>query len=154
LAGELTAVYRGSGGAEADIQRYIQQMSRTPRKRRRSARSAISSGLLKSRLDALNDQYRQGMGTTAQQLQLLDPQAQLIVQHLGGFDAAGAPTTGNSSRGGGGPRPPNDPLTPAGGGTKGGYRRQPDSRSPGIYGAASGGTVGRAARRLSPARRA
>lgn len=122
LAGELTAVYRGSGGAEADIQRYVQQLSPNASKAQKVGTIRNIVGLLKSRLDALNDQYRQGMGTTAQQLQLLDPQAQLIVNHLGGFDAAGAPGNGPPPPGGssGGPPPnmPNDPLTPAGGGTK------------------------------------
>jgi hypothetical protein len=90
LAGELTAVYRGAGGAEADIQRYIQQLNPNASKAQKVGTIRNIVGLLKSRLDALNDQYRQGMGTTAQQLQLLDPQAQLIVHHLGGFDEAGA----------------------------------------------------------------
>jgi hypothetical protein len=91
LAGELTAVYRGAGGAEADIQRYIDQLNPNASKAQKDGAIRNIVGLLKSRLDALNDQYRQGMGTTAQQLQLLDPQAQLIVHHLGGFDEAGAP---------------------------------------------------------------
>jgi hypothetical protein len=111
LAGELTAVYRGSGGAEADIQRYVSQLS--PNASREQKEGAIRNivGLLKSRLDALNDQYRQGMGTTAKPLQLLDPQAQKIVHHLGGFDDAGTPNGP-----GGGPPPP--PITPATGPTK------------------------------------
>jgi hypothetical protein len=124
LAGELTAVYRGSGGAEADIQRYIQQLSpqcfaraeggRDPQHRRDCSSPASMR---------LNDQYRQGMGTTAQQLQLLDPQAQLIVQHLGGFDAAGSPQDGAggpTARAAVAPPPnmPNDPMAPATGQTK------------------------------------
>lgn len=113
LAGELTAVYRGSGGAEADIKRYIDQFSPNASEAQKLGTIRNIVGLLKSRLDALNDQYRQGMGTTAQQLQLLDPQAQLIVHHLGGFDAAGAPQDGS------GPSapPPGMGEPPQGGGT-------------------------------------
>lgn len=131
LAGELTSVYRGAGGAEADINRYIQQLNPNASQAQKEGAIRNIVGLLKSRLDALNDQYRQGMGTTAQQLQLLDPQSQLIVQHLGGFDAAGAPEGNNPAAppppgmggGGSGPTPPapNMPsaqLTPATGGTK------------------------------------
>lgn len=126
LAGELTAVYRGSGGAEADIQRYIQQLSPNASHEQKVGAVRNIVGLLKSRLDALNDQYRQGMGTTAQQLQLLDPQAQLIVQHLGGFDAAGAPQDhpggpAGPGAGNGGPPPPpmpNDQMGAATGSTK------------------------------------
>jgi hypothetical protein len=44
LAGELTAVYRGAGGAEADIQRYISSSIPMRHRRRRKARSATSSG--------------------------------------------------------------------------------------------------------------
>lgn len=129
LAGELTAVYRGAGGAEADIQRYVQQLNPNASQAQKEGTIRNIVGLLKSRLDALNDQYRQGMGTTAQQLQLLDPQSQLIVQHLGGFDAAGAPDNGSPPAGpaapgggtpptGGAPTLPNDQLTPSTGGTK------------------------------------
>lgn len=126
LAGELTAVYRGSGGAEADINRYIQQLSPNASKDQKVGTIRNIVGLLKSRLDALNDQYRQGMGTTAQQLQLLDPQAQLIVHHLGGFDDAGAPDNGSTPPGaapsGGGTPPssggPQDRVAPATGQTK------------------------------------
>jgi hypothetical protein len=139
LAGELTAVYRGAGGAEADIQRYIQQLNPNASKAQKDGAIRNIVGLLKSRLDALNDQYRQGMGTTAQQLQLLDPQAQLIVQHLGGFDAAGAPHgPGDNSQGGPAYAPP--PTGPNDGGmgpSANGVNEQPDPQSSGFWEAAA-----------------
>jgi hypothetical protein len=79
LAGELTAVYRGSGGAEADIQRYISQLNPNASAAQKKAAIGNIMTLLKSRLDALNDQYTKGMGTTAQPLQLLDPGAQKLL---------------------------------------------------------------------------
>jgi hypothetical protein len=109
LAGELTAVYRGAGGAEADIKRYVDQLSPNASKDQKEGAIRNIAGLLKSRLDALNDQYRQGMGTTAQPLQMLDPQAQLVVQHLGAFDASGAP---QGTPGGGASPPGVSEMTP------------------------------------------
>jgi hypothetical protein len=124
LAGELTAVYRGAGGAEADINRYIQQLSPNASKDQKEGTIRNIVGLLKSRLDALNDQYRQGMGTTAQQLQLLDPQAQLIVHRLGGFDAAGAPQ--------GGDKPPTAAAAPLPNGSGGGDGGDSGPTPPGL----------------------
>lgn len=101
LAGELTQVYRQSGGAEADIQRYLSELS--PNASREQKRAAITNmvGLLKSRLDAINDQYTKGMGTTAQPLQVLDPHAQQVVAKFGpGSTDGGGGSGGNNPFGG------------------------------------------------------
>ncbi|NDE16628.1 hypothetical protein EBZ80_17025 [bacterium] len=91
LAGELTQVYRQSGGAEADIQRYLTELS--PNASLEQKREAIKNmaNLLRSRLDAINDQYTKGMGTTAQPLQVLDPHAQQVLGIINGGGNAPPP---------------------------------------------------------------
>lgn len=128
LAGELTAVYRGAGGAEADIQRYIQQLNPNASQAQKLGTIRNIIGLLESRLNALNDQYRQGMGTTAQPLQLLDPQSQLIVHKLGGFDASGTP---ENPQGKPPPPPPSNDggPTPPMGPSANGFNETPDPQS-------------------------
>lgn len=104
LAGELTQVYRQSGGAEADIQRYLTELS--PNASLEQKREAIKNmaNLLRSRLDAINDQYTKGMGTTAQPLQVLDQHAQDV---LGVINSGGAlPSGGGNGTAGPVPRIP------------------------------------------------
>ena len=76
LAGELTAVYRGSGGAEADIQRYIKELTPDASEEQKRATIKNISGLLNSRLEALQDQYRAGMGLGGRDDTFLSPEAQ------------------------------------------------------------------------------
>lgn len=102
LAGELTQVYRNSGGAEADIQRYLSELDSAQSLEQKKSAVANMAALLKSRLDAINDQYVKGMGTTAQPLQVLDPHAvQTLSKYLPGFDPGNY--SGGSSGGSGGP---------------------------------------------------
>jgi hypothetical protein len=120
VSGELTQVFRGSGGAEADIQRYLNELDPNASAQQKQAAVSNILTLLKSRLDALNDQYTKGMGTSAGGLQVLDPHAvDTLQQHLPGFNAAdyGGPsgpsdsgTPGAPSNGG---TPPNDGGTPS-----------------------------------------
>jgi hypothetical protein len=82
LASELTAVYREAGGAEADIDRYIGQLS--PNASEEQKRSAIGNTvkLLKSKLDALNYQYSQGMGVAGKDLPVfLDKHAEEVFKN-------------------------------------------------------------------------
>ncbi len=83
LAGELTAVYRGSGGAEADIKRYIDELSPNASEAQKRGTIANIAGLLNSRLQALQDQYTKGMGVGAKDYQFLDPHAQQVLGNLG-----------------------------------------------------------------------
>lgn len=99
VASELTQVFRGSGGAEADIQREIEHLSPNASYAQKKASVQNIASLLKSRLDALGDQYTQGMGTTAEPLHLLNSHADTAYQALSKID----PNLGASSTGGGGP---------------------------------------------------
>jgi hypothetical protein len=94
LASELTRVWRMSGGAEADIDRYLQQLS--PNATTEQKQSAVKNivGLLQSRLDQLTNQYSQGMGTTAYPLQFLNPQSQELIAKITGQPMAGMTVPG------------------------------------------------------------
>jgi len=102
VAGELTQVFRGSGGAEADIQRYLSELDPNASEEQKKAAIANITTLLKSRLDALNDQYVKGMGTTAQPLDVLDPHSkQVLAKYLPGFTPPGSPPVGGAGGDGG-----------------------------------------------------
>jgi hypothetical protein len=75
VANELTKVFRGGPGAEADVQGWLKQLKDDSNPVTLHATVNMMVGLLKSRMDAIGDQYNQGMGTTADPLTLLNPHA-------------------------------------------------------------------------------
>ena len=88
LAGELTQVFRGTGGAEADIQRFLGELNSDGSQEQKGNAVANIAVLLKSRLDALEDQYTKGMGTSSQPLETLDPHAkQVLRSYVPGYEA-------------------------------------------------------------------
>ena len=94
VAEELTRIYRQAGGSEADIQRHLQDLStaQSP-EQRRGALYQIGS-LLDSKLNAMADQYGQGMGTTEDRLKLLNPHAAGALTHILSYGPNGTgPTT-------------------------------------------------------------
>jgi len=109
LASELTQVFRGSGGAEADVKRYLEELSPNASMEQKQAAVKNIAGLLQSRLEAVGDQYKQGMGKTIDPLQLLNPHAQKAFSAILGADGSGGdggpPATGT---GGGNPPGPFD----------------------------------------------
>lgn len=82
LAEELTAVYRGGGGAEKDVVRALETMSPNASEETKQAILKNAVDLLDSKLGALGDQYNQGMGTTRDPLQLLNAHAKETFQKL------------------------------------------------------------------------
>jgi hypothetical protein len=89
VAEELTRVYRGVGGAEADIKRHMADVSqKSSPEQIRGALYSISE-LLKSKLDAMGEQYNQGMGTTEDPLRLLNGPAQASFNRLLSYGAEG-----------------------------------------------------------------
>jgi hypothetical protein len=93
VANELTKVFRGSNGAEADVQGWLKQLDSTksPIELHATVRSMIDG--MNSRLDALGEQYTQGMGRKTDGIGLLSPHAadQLRKLQAGTTAAAGAP---------------------------------------------------------------
>lgn len=96
VANELTRVFRGTGGSVKDVTDWEAVLNAADSPEQLNA--AISQGvdLLKSRLDALNEKYTSGMGTTAVPLQFLTPKAQTTLDKLGGDGQPSAPRTKGS----------------------------------------------------------
>jgi hypothetical protein len=92
LASELTAVFRGSGGAEADVKRYLSELSPNASYEQKKAAVRNITELLASRTAAIGDQYNKGMGKSEDPLTLLDPKAAAVLQRIGGNSGA-APDT-------------------------------------------------------------
>lgn len=84
LAGELTQVFRGNAGAEADLNRNLAQLSAAQSTEQKKAAVKNVVGLLSSRIDELGQQYSQGMGRTVDGLHLLNPHAAAVLQRVSG----------------------------------------------------------------------
>lgn len=97
LASELTNVFRGSGGAEADVKRYLDELDVNASAAQKAAAVRNITELLHSRIEAIGDQYTKGMGKSTDPLFLLDPKAQGIITRLGSDANAPAPKTVNFS---------------------------------------------------------
>lgn len=82
VAGELAKVFRNTGMSQKEIDDWKDQISpsNSPAENKKVIESAIE--LMNSRLDAIGEQYNQGMGTTKDPMQLLSPKAQTTYQKL------------------------------------------------------------------------
>jgi hypothetical protein len=65
LTSELTRVWRQAGGSEQDIKDWASTIGDTKSKDELHGALNTIGGMLESKLSALDDQYRQGMGTNA-----------------------------------------------------------------------------------------
>jgi hypothetical protein len=88
VANELTRVFRGTGGAEADIQGWMKQLdgAGSPEALHKVVQSMAE--LINSRIEALGEQYQQGMGTTKDPITLLTPDKQKAFTRLMGGSSA------------------------------------------------------------------
>lgn len=76
LAGELAALFKGKGASsENEVQGWLDQLSANQSTDQKFGTARKLSELLKSRLDELHQQYKQGMGTTSQPFEALNPLA-------------------------------------------------------------------------------
>jgi hypothetical protein len=82
LAGELTQVFRGNAGAEADLARNLQQLSAAQSEDQKRAAVRNIVGLLNSRIEELGQQYSQGMGKTTDPYSLLNPHALAVLKKV------------------------------------------------------------------------
>lgn len=100
VANELTKVYRGTGGAEADIQGWMKQLdaASSPAALKATVKAMVTG--LKSRIDSLGVTYSQGMGKTTDPFTLLTPRAKTVFERLygSGEDDGSAPAS-NSGQG-------------------------------------------------------
>lgn len=82
VADELTRVWRGTGGAEGDIQAWLNTMSAAGSPAQLHGVIKNIGDLLESRINALQDQYKRGMGTTEQPMQFLTREARTTLDRL------------------------------------------------------------------------
>lgn len=100
---ELTRVWRQSGGTEADIQSWEKQLNASGSPEQLHSAIAQIGELLHSKLDSMQNQVQQGMGTD--EIKLLTPKSQQTLgrlsQKAGGQQAAptGAPITATGPNG-------------------------------------------------------
>lgn len=82
VADELTRAFRGSGGNVADIKGWEESInsSNSPEQLHAAIEQAVN--LLGSRIDSVGEQYRRGMGTTADITELLSPAAKKTLEAL------------------------------------------------------------------------
>lgn len=73
---ELTRVYRGSGGSEGDIKTWSDAINATGSPAQLHEAIAQIGDLLESKVNALGDQYNQGLGTTSNPIRLTTPKAE------------------------------------------------------------------------------
>jgi hypothetical protein len=84
---ELTRVFRGTGGSNADIEGWEKNINAANSPQQLKAAIQQGVNLLGSRISAVGEQYKKGMGTSAQPLDLLNSHAKQTLAKLpGGSD--------------------------------------------------------------------
>jgi hypothetical protein len=84
VANELTKVFRGTGGAEADIKGWQKTFRYSDSAAQREAAIKTAVDLMHGRMDAVAHQYEQGMGKSVNPLHLLSPEAANTLQRIQG----------------------------------------------------------------------
>lgn len=79
---ELTRVWRGNGGSEGDIKTWAEQLSDAGSPDQLHGVIGQLGELLNSKIGAMGEQYKQGMGTAGGPIQLLTPQSQKVLDLL------------------------------------------------------------------------
>jgi hypothetical protein len=79
---ELTRVYRGTGGSEADIKTWADALNTSDSPEQLQGTIGKISELLNSKVSALGDQYKQGMGTIAGQSDFISPAARSALERI------------------------------------------------------------------------
>jgi hypothetical protein len=90
LSDELTRAFRGTGGNVYDIKGWEESLNaaNSPAQLRDAVKQAVN--LLRSRIESVGEQYKRGMGTTADVMDLLTPAAKKTLESLpGGEDLRG-----------------------------------------------------------------
>lgn len=88
---ELTRVWRGTGGSEGDIKTWSVSLDAANSPEQLHAVVAKIGELLESKLSALDDQYKEGMGTIAQGRQMLTPKSRQTLDKLEQKTGTGTP---------------------------------------------------------------
>jgi hypothetical protein len=97
VASEMERIYRENGGSEEGIRAWKESLSSNSSQPQINGVLKTWVGLIKSKLDAMNDQYTQGMGTMATPLHMVNPHAKEAYDQLSRIEKAlggGQPTQG------------------------------------------------------------
>jgi hypothetical protein len=100
LTSELTRVWRQAGGTEQDIKDWAATIGDSKSPEELHGAMSTIGGMLESKLNALQDQYRQGMGTDA--VSVISAQARAHLDKLEGRAQKAAPSGGAPAADGGG----------------------------------------------------
>jgi hypothetical protein len=84
VADEVTRAYRGAGGAEADVQRELGNINSSQSPAQLHSAIAATAELLRSKIEANQNQARSIMGPIANVPQMILPQAQATLDRLSG----------------------------------------------------------------------
>lgn len=79
---ELTRVWRGNGGSEGDIKTWSDQINSANSPAQLHGVINQIGELLESKINAMGEQYKQGMGTAGNPIQLVTPQAGQVLKVL------------------------------------------------------------------------
>ena len=79
---ELTRAWRGSGGAVSDIETWSKTLDASNSPEQLHGVIGQLGDLLDSKIEALNDQYRKGMGKTSDGFHLMSPHAAEVLQRI------------------------------------------------------------------------
>jgi len=82
VAGEMAKVFRSTGMSVHEIDAWRQKFAEsiTPAQQRGTMQAAMH--MLQGRMEAIQDQYRTGMGTTSEPLKILTPEAEKVFTKL------------------------------------------------------------------------
>jgi hypothetical protein len=108
---ELTRSWRGSGGSEGDIKSWSATLDAANSPAQLHGVIGEIGTLLESKIEALNDQYSKGMGTAANELNLMSPNSQKAIQKIKA--RAGIDTSGQADAASSGATLTYDPATGA-----------------------------------------
>lgn len=103
VAGEMAKVFRDTGMSQHEIDAWRTKFksSTTPAAQQGTMEAGIH--MLQGRMDAIQDQYQTGMGTTAKPLDILTPDAKKVFSRLGGQKSptppSGIPAVGTVMQG-------------------------------------------------------
>ena len=89
VASEVAKVFQGGAPHEAEIKGYLAQLDGNQSPAQIHATVGQIASLLNSRLQALRDQYKQGMGPSNAPLEVVHPHAAEALQRLRALGAAG-----------------------------------------------------------------
>lgn len=95
VADELTRVYRQAGGSEADVQGWKNAINASQSPAQLAGNFATVGKLIQSKLDALDAQYKQGMGTSA--VSIVSPSARQAIDRLQGVASGGTGAGGGTA---------------------------------------------------------